>query len=116
MVTIPDFAPLAIMGMMLFTVGSVLKHVRAKQYNDVLTIVIMYAAAFGLSLIARASDFGSSIAVGASSLADVNVATVAFFAFALLAAGRTIFVEGFKAIDTARSSAEPKLVPPPVME
>lgn len=107
----PDFAPLAVAGLMVNTAMAVLKTISAKQYKDAVTIVVAFVMGVLVTGLLRASDFAEGIKVGSQSLSDLNSASVVFVGFAIASIGRFVY-QGIKAVDTSQSAAEPKLLPP----
>lgn len=106
-----EFAPLVVAISIVLTAMAVLKHIRAGQMNDVLTIVVVLAVSVGVAFLLRGSDFAGGIDVGGKALADLNGASTVLFGVALGSASRTAY-QTLKAVDHSQSAAEPKLIPP----
>lgn len=106
----PDFSSLAIIGLMTWTAVAFLKHLRAKAYNDAITLVVILVVAVAVTCLLAASDFGAGVKVGEFSLADVNFASKVLVGYGASSVLRAIY-EGKKAVDSSTSAAEPKLLP-----
>lgn len=108
----PDFSVMAVAAFMLIFVMAALKAIRAKQYWDVATMLVVLGVGIGLAFLIGASDFGSSVKVGDKTLADVNGASLVLAGFAIASLARFAF-QATKAVDNAQSAAEPKLFTSP---
>lgn len=107
-----DFAPLVVAVSMIHYVMAALKHLRAKQYNDVGTLAVVFVTGVLVAGLLRASDFANGIEVAGSTLASLNIASIVLVGFALASTARTL-IQTYKTVDSSQSSAEPKLIPPP---
>lgn len=110
-----EFDVLLIATAMVYTASGVLKHARAGQWYDVLTIGVVFAVAVGVAFLLRSSDFAGGFEVGGKALADLNGASTVLVGYAIASASRLLH-QVVKAVDTTQSAAEPKLIPPAVTE
>lgn len=108
---IEEFVPLVVAVSIVLTAMAVLKHARAGQWNDVMTIGVATAVSIGVAFLLRGSDFAGGIDVGGVALANLNGASTVLFGVSLASAARTTH-QVLKAVDHSQSAAEPKLIPP----
>lgn len=94
---------LALIGAMAWTAVAILKHLRVKQYNDALTIVVIVGIAFVATVILGASHF-------AGVIAHTNVADKFLIAYGATSVLRVGY-EFKKALDGTDSAKEAKLIP-----
>lgn len=91
----------ALIGAMTWTAVSFLKHIRAKEYNNALTLVVVVAVSVGVAFLVQAAEM---------AFVGDNAATVVIAGYAASSALRVVY-EYKKAIDTSDSASEPKLIP-----
>lgn len=110
-----DFAPLVVAAAMVTAGAALVKDLIGGQVRKVVTFVLVYLVAVGVTMAMRASDFADTIDIGGKKLAGVNTATVLLVAFALLSLAK-VYYDSRKAVDNAQDSTETKLPiadPPP---
>lgn len=100
---------LAILGAM---IGKVLTVVKAfgKDWNMVLTQLVVWAAGFAIALIASHTSWAGDIVIQNIALDRLNTADLLFLGVAL-SSGMSVVYDYNKARDNNQSSAEPTLVP-----
>lgn len=106
-----DFAPLLVAAMIVGQIIDVIKGLRAKDWNLVVTIVAAWVAGTIVAVVLANSDFADQIKLGDDFvLGDVNGFSVALFgvAFGTLAGQ---IVDFKKAFDNADSQKKPSLLP-----
>jgi hypothetical protein len=99
-----NLGDLAIIGAMTWTAVAIMKHLRVKQYNDALTIVVILVVATLVTFLLAASDF-------AGPLKGLNAASKILVGYGATSVLRAVY-EYKKSLDSTGSAAEPKLVPP----
>lgn len=103
-----ELAPLVIGAAMVTSGAALVKDLIGGKVREVVTFVLVYLVAVGVTLAMRASDFADAIDIGGHKLTGVNVATVLLVAFALLSMAK-VYYDSRKALDNTQSSAETKL-------
>jgi hypothetical protein len=105
------FLPLLVAAAMVWTTLSLLKHLRAAQYGDAVTIVVLVLVGVGIAVLARESSFASDFNLAGASLADC-----VFVGFGFSSTARATY-EFKKSLDNSDNAREPKLFPnPPASE
>lgn len=90
---------------------SFLKYLKAKDWNGVFTLLIVWVAGIAVVFLAAAADVTKTLAIAGFVLGDINNASRLLLGMMLLSLGAV--VNDFKkALDKTDSAAEPALLPP----
>lgn len=105
------FVPLLVAAAMIWTALSFMKLLRAGQYGDALTVVVLVLVGIGVAALARASSYAAEF-----GLDNANLADVAFIGYGMSSTARALY-EFKKGIDSSDNAKEPKLFEnPPASE
>jgi uncharacterized membrane protein len=108
-----EFLSLASLIALGMSIVSMVKFVRAKDLNSVVTQVVAWAVGIALVFLAGAADVTSHLVLfkGVPALGDINAASKVLLGMMFLSTGSQI--HNFrKAFDNSQSSEEPAIVPP----
>lgn len=89
-----------------------IKYLRAKDANGVITQLAVWLFGIGVVMLVRASDFAAQWDVGGIALSDAKLGTCILAGFGLGAVAM-LANDGIKAIDGSQSARKPSLVPGP---
>lgn len=107
------FAPLAALTATIFTVISLLRYVRGRDWNGAATILTVWVAGVVVLLLFAQSTWAETLVI--PGLADQPLSTLNFASLVILGlqlgSTATAFNEIRGAIDQSSSTAKPKLVP-----
>lgn len=105
------FVPLLVAAAMVWTALSFVKLLRAGQYGDALTILVLVIVGVGVALLARESSYAGDFGLARASLADC-----VFVGYGFSSTTRALY-EAKKALDSGDNAKEPKLFAnPPAAE
>lgn len=106
-------AVLALMGVLVTKAVDWVRHLRARDWNAVVTQAVVWGAGVGAAFLLAASDFADKVTfdeLGGVALADLNGPSLVFVGMAVLS-GFSKLVDLTKAVDSSQSAAVPPLVP-----
>jgi hypothetical protein len=106
-------AILALLGALVTKVVDFARHVRAKDWNAVVTQLVAWAAGVAGAFLLAASDFANGVTfdqLGGYKLSDLNGASLTFIGMAVLSVASKL-VDVQKAVDGSQSAAVPPLLP-----
>lgn len=101
------FVPLVVAAAMVWTALAMVKHLRAKQFGDAVTLVVLVVVGIVVAFLASESSFAASF-----QLENAKFADLVFVGYGFSSTARSIY-EVKKALDSSDSAKEEKLVPNP---
>lgn len=102
-----EFVPLVVAAAMVWTALSLVKHLRAGQYGDALTLAVMVVVGVVIAWLASESSYAGSF-----NLADAKFADLVFVGYGFSSTARTLY-EFKKSFDNGDDAKEAKLFPNP---
>jgi hypothetical protein len=96
-----EFVPILVLGLVVYTLTNLLKYLRARDWNGVLTLLGAWVVGFLAVWLVGSTDWGATISVAEKVLAGLVVAS---------AAATTADLK--KAFDGTDTATKPPLVPP----
>lgn len=106
-----EFVPLVALGLVVYAFVNLVKQLRARNWNAVLTLVSAWVIGFVAVWLFAETRWGDTIVVGDVALGALNVGELVIVGLVVMAAGS--FGYDFKAaVDNTDTAKTPPLVPP----
>jgi uncharacterized membrane protein len=108
-----EFVPILVLGLVVYTLTNLLKYLRARDWNGVVTLLGAWVIGTIAVWIVGATDWASTVTVGGLKTLDMlSWAEKILVGLVITSVGSTVF-DLKKSFDNTDSAATPQLVPPP---
>lgn len=108
------FTTVAAVGAVIYTAVNLLKYLRARDWNGVVTLLVAAVIGIGIACWMANSDLTETLTPieGGVPLKDMDFGSLALFGIAL-SSTFSVVTDFRKAFDASDSAAKPSLLPPP---
>lgn len=105
-----EFVPIIVIGALLKKAVDFLKYLLAKDWNGVVTQLVVWLVGIGLTWLLSASDFANGVEIGGLDLGNLNTASIVLVGLSLSSTASFLGQDLIKALDNTQSAATPNLV------
>lgn len=105
-----DFVPLLVIGALLKKAVDFLKYLSAKDWNGVVTQVVVWLVGIGLVWLLSASDFANGVQIGGLDLGNLNAASIVLVGLSLSSTASFVGQDLLKALDNSQTARTPELL------
>jgi hypothetical protein len=107
-----EFVPILVLGLVVYTLTNLLKYLRARDWNGVLTLLGAWVVGFLAVWLVGSTDWGATITVGGTKTLDMLSVAEKVLAGLVVASAAATTADLKKAFDGTDTATKPPLVPP----
>ena len=107
-----QFVPVLVLGLVVYTLTNLVKYVRARDWNGVVTLLAGWVVGIIAVWLVGATDWGSSITLGGTKTLDALTWAEKILAGLVVVSAGSSFYDLKKSFDNTDSAQTPQLIPP----
>jgi formate hydrogenlyase subunit 3/multisubunit Na+/H+ antiporter MnhD subunit len=108
-----QFVPIFVLALVVYTLMNLLKYLRARDWNAVITLVGGWVVGFLAVWLVGATTWGSTVTVGGTKTLDqLSFPEILLVGLVVVSVGSAVY-DLKKSFDNTDSAATPTLLPPP---